>query len=234
MNRRMPLVLMVACLFVETAGAEMTSQTSQRPLRPAESAVLLDALVAEGARWWTSSGDPANPVACGTCHHDPGEVGEWVASFPKFRPLPPPHGRVMTLLQANAEAVRTHYRHVDPLPAATAITAFVTIQGTGRPPTPGVTPGQPTFPQRLSALAQIAADGRALFARRCAACHAPDAIAPVLREFPRVRHGPAESLERFLETHAGLAWDSTEATQVIAYLAVGSRGRAPRSQEEAP
>ena len=59
-------------------------------------------LVEEGERWWRESPDPDNPEACATCHHDPRTTRGWAASFPKFRPLPPPHGRVMTLLQANA------------------------------------------------------------------------------------------------------------------------------------
>jgi len=67
-------------------------------------------LVAEGARWWSVSPDPGNPVACATCHHDPATVRGWAASFPKLKPLPPPHARVMTLMQANAEAVARHYR----------------------------------------------------------------------------------------------------------------------------
>src|SRR5207245_2429313 len=45
-------------------------------------------LVAEGERWWTRSPDPANPVACATCHWDPGATRGWAASFPKWKPLP--------------------------------------------------------------------------------------------------------------------------------------------------
>jgi hypothetical protein len=59
-------------------------------------------LVAEGRRLWTVSPDPGNPVACETCHWDVGAIRGWASSFPKFKPLPPPAARVMTLLQANA------------------------------------------------------------------------------------------------------------------------------------
>ena len=105
-------------------------------------------LAAAGERWWTTSPDPANPVACATCHHEPAETRGWAASFPKFKPQPPPHARVMTLLQANAEAVRRHYRLVDPRPVATAITAYLTTHGAGVPLSPGVVAGQPVFPAR--------------------------------------------------------------------------------------
>jgi cytochrome c5 len=140
----------------------------------------------------------------------------------------------MTLLQANAEAVRTHYRHADPLPAATALTAFVTGQGTGRPRTPGVTAGQPTFPPRLAALARSAAQGGELFGHRCAACHAAAETASALDRFPRVRDGRGESLERFLEAHAGLPWDSPAVSHLVAFLAVGPRRAAPGRYQESP
>lgn len=185
-------------------------------------AAARDALVAEGERWWMSSGDPRTPVACATCHHDPSEMRGWAPSFPKFRPLPPPHGRVMTLLQANAEAVRRHYGHTDPRPAATAITAYLAAQAAGLPPTPGRAEGQPAFPARLRALEESVARGRRLYVRHCAACHASPAIAPAFAAFPRTRGGHSESLEGFLEAHAGrergLAWDSPAMTDVIAYL----------------
>ncbi len=79
-------------------------------------------LVAEGKRLWSRSPDPGNPVACATCHWDIGAVRSWAPSFPKFKPLPAPAARVMSLLQANAEAVERHYRASDPLSIATAIT----------------------------------------------------------------------------------------------------------------
>jgi mono/diheme cytochrome c family protein len=182
-----------------------------------------DALVAEGERWWMASGDLQSPVACATCHHDRAEMRGWAPSFPKFRPLPPPHGRVMTLLQANAEAVRRHYGHTDARPAATAITAYLAAQAAGLPPTPGRAEGQPAFPTRLRALSESVERGQRLYGRRCAACHASAAIAPTLAAFPRARDGRAESLEDFLEDHAGrngaLAWDSPAMADVIAYLA---------------
>jgi mono/diheme cytochrome c family protein len=128
----------------------------------------------------------------------------------------------MTLLQANAEAVRRHYGHTDPRPAAIAITAYLAAQATGLPPTPGRTEGQPVFAARLRALDESVARGRRLYARRCAACHAPAALAPILAGFPRLRGGRAESLEGFLEDHArpapALAWDSPAMADVIAYL----------------
>src|SRR5262245_24479494 len=188
-----------------------------------------DALVTEGERWWTSSGDPRTPVACATCHHDPVETRGWAPSFPKFKPLPPPHGRVMTLLQANAEAVKRHYGHTDPRPAATAITAYLAAQAAGLPLTPGRAERQPAFATRLHALGESVVRGSLLYARRCATCHASVAIAPTLAAFPRVRGGRPESLEDFLEHHAGkqraLAWDSPAMADVIAYLTTEVAGR---------
>src|SRR5439155_198517 len=122
----------------------------------------LGELVAEGERWWKSSSDPRDPVACATCHHDPDETRGWAASFPKYRPLPPPEGRVMTLLQANAEAVQRHYGLSDPERAAFAITAYLTSRGSGMPVSPGIVAGQPVFEGRLRALA----DGLGTPARR--------------------------------------------------------------------
>ncbi|HSF04153.1 MAG TPA: c-type cytochrome [Methylomirabilota bacterium] len=195
-----------------------------------------DALVAEGERWWTSSGDPRTPVACATCHHDPFETRGWAPSFPKFKPLPPPHGRVMTLLQANAEAVKRHYGHTDPRSVATAITAYLAAQAAGLPPTPGRTEGQPAFEARLRALGESVARGSRLYARRCAACHASAAVAPALAAFPRARGGRSESLEGFLEEHAGRerapAWDSPAMADVIAYLAA-ELARRPSSSHAA-
>lgn len=179
-----------------------------------------DALVAEGAQWWNTSGDPRNPVGCVTCHHDPLEAQGWALSFPKFRPQLPHHARVMSLLQANAEAVRTHYGHADPLPAATAITAFMARLGAGRPRTPGIAPGQPVFPRRLEALARSVARGRAVWATRCTGCHVESAVATAAADwFPRRRAGRAQSVEAFLEHHAGLGWDSRETADLLAYLA---------------
>jgi hypothetical protein len=179
-------------------------------------------LIAQGERWWTTSPDPANPVACATCHHDLAETRGWAASFPKFTPLPPPDARVMTLLQANAEAVKRHYRLADPRPAATAISAYLAAHGAGAPITPGISAGQPAFPGRLRALARAVTEGRRLYAGRCGPCHASAAITPGVAAFPRVGRGRAESLESFLERHPGpgvaLAWDGEPMAQVIAYL----------------
>ena len=80
------------------------------------------------------------------------DVRGWAAGFPKVKPLPPPHTRVMTLLQANVEAVARHYRRPDALPVATAITAYLTALGADLPVSPGMSPGQPVFPERIRQL----------------------------------------------------------------------------------
>jgi mono/diheme cytochrome c family protein len=189
----------------------------------------LTELIAQGERWWTTSPDPGNPVACATCHYDPAETRGWAASFPKFKPLPPPHARVMTLLQANADAVTRHYRQADPRPGATAITAYLAARGAGVPITPGISAGQPVFSERLRALSRAVAAGQRLYARRCGPCHAPAAIAPNVAAFPRVTRGRAESLETLLEHHpdpgAPLAWNGEPMAQLIAYLVSERAGR---------
>jgi cytochrome c len=183
-------------------------------------------LVAEGKRWWTRSPDPANPVACATCHWDPAATRGWAPSFPKWRTLPPPHARVMTLFQANAEAVARHYRLGDPRRAAAAITAYLAAQGAGVPRSPGITAGQPVFPGRLRALAASVERGAALYTRRCAGCHrargvtATDAMR-TLSAYPRVVGDRVESLEEYVEVHGGeprLAWSSQATADLIAYL----------------
>lgn len=180
------------------------------------------ALVAEGERWWRESPDPRNPVACATCHWDPTLTRRWAAGFPKVKPLPPPNTRVMTLLQANAEAVARHYRLADPRPAATAITAYVTALGADLPVSPGVSPGQPVFRERIRQLELSVQRGRKLFGRRCAACHRAPAVAGATRAFPRRRDGHAESIESFLEGHHArgtpLAWDGQPVADLLAYL----------------
>jgi cytochrome c553 len=194
-------------------------------------AARADDLVAEGARWWRTSPDPANPVACVTCHDDARATSAWAASFPKVRPLPPPHSRVMTLLQASAEAVRRHYRLPDPRPAATAITAFVTELGARRPVTPGRAAGQPVFFHRIVRLRASVERGERLFARRCASCHRAAVIAGRALAFPRLRDGRAESLESFLEDHrrhaedARLSWDSPPVADLVAALMARLRGQ---------
>src|SRR3989442_14599604 len=111
-------------------------------------------MVAAGERSWTTSPDTRDPVACVTCHYDPDETRGWAASFPKYRPLPPPAGRVMTLLQANAEAVQRHYGLADPERAALSITAYLTWRGAGLSVSPGIVAGRPVFDGPLQALAQ--------------------------------------------------------------------------------
>jgi len=183
-------------------------------------------LVEEGERWWTVSADPANPVACATCHFDPAATRGWAASFPKWKPLPPPHARVMTLFQANAEAVARHYRLRDPRRVAAAITAYLAAHGVGVPLSPGISAGQPVFPERLRALVTSVKRGRSLFARRCDACHRAGEAARALAAYPRVTDGRVESLEEFLERHRGeesLAWDSQVTADLIAYLTEESR-----------
>jgi mono/diheme cytochrome c family protein len=179
-------------------------------------------LVAAGARWWSVSPDPANPVACVTCHDDPAATRGWAASFPKVRPLPPPHTRVMTLFQATAEAVARHYRLPDPRPAAAAITAYLTALAAGLPLTPGVSLGQPVFPERIAQLAASVKRGERVFARGCQGCHHAPEVAPRLRSFPREHDGLVVTLESFLESHAPrarpLSWDSPSTADVAAYL----------------
>ncbi len=184
----------------------------------------ISALVAEGERLWVRSPDPGNPVACATCHWDAGAVRGWAPSFPKFRPLPPPAARVMTLLQANAEAVERHYRSPDPLPIATAITAYLMALGRDLPLTPGVAPNQPEFPERLRALAASMKRGEEEFADRCRACHRPDELAAAPRRFPRLAGGAAQPMESYLESHIGeprLRWDGQPVADLMAYLASG-------------
>jgi len=198
-------------------------------MMPATAEDDLQALVAEGELLWTRSADPGNPVACATCHRDPAKTRGWAASFPKFKPLPPPHSRVMTLLQANAEAVERHYRLHDPLPAATAITAFLTAQGAGVPISPGISDGQPIFPARMEQLAVSVGRGGRLYANRCGQCHHASTVAPSLTAFPRVVSGRVESLEGFLERHQSLGhsltWDGPAIGDLMAYLASQMAGR---------
>lgn len=186
-------------------------------------------LVAEGARWWSVSPDPGNPVACATCHHDPATVRGWAASFPKLKPLPPPHARVMTLMQANAEAVARHYRVADPRHGATAITAYLTALGAETVVSPGVAAGQPVFAERIAALAASVQRGDRLFGPQCGPCHRPAEVAARLRGFPRLRVGRAESVESFLETHhptgPPLRWESQAAADLLAALVARLAGR---------
>lgn len=178
-----------------------------------------EALVADGERWWSRSPARDRPVACATCHHAPEAIRAWAGSFPKVRPMPPPYTRVMTLLQATAEAVALHYGPRDARSAAIAISAFLAARGVGLPITPGVTPDQPIFPTRMRALAESVARGRRLYARRCGACHDAAAIAPRAGGFLRATAEPAEL---FLEGHqpAGppIPWNSLAMADLLAYL----------------
>jgi mono/diheme cytochrome c family protein len=178
-----------------------------------------EVLVADGERWWSRSPALDQPVACATCHHDPEAIRGWAGSFPKVRPLPPPHTRVMTLLQATAEAVERHYGPRDAQRAAIAITAFLAARGVGLSITPGVTRDQPIFPARMEALAESVGRGRRLYARRCGACHVASRIAPRAGGFLRTTAEPAEI---FLEGHGSagspIAWTSPAMADLLAYL----------------
>ena len=215
-------------MLVAIASAAIGQAPAARPAPPA-------ALVAEGERWWTTSPDPSDPVACATCHHDPSEMRGWAASFPKYRPLPPPEGRVMTLLQANAEAVRRHYGLRDPEPAATALTAYLMSRGDGMRVSPGVVEGEPVFDGRQRALAQSVARGDRLYARRCAGCHAGPTVAAAALRFPRVVGGRAESLERFIADHRPdlpFRWNGQPVADLIAFMMSNLVGRPLRPASE--
>jgi cytochrome c553 len=192
-----------------------------------------DTLVRDGERWWRQSPDPGNPVACATCHHDPAATRGWAASFPKVKPFPPPHTRVMTLLQANAEAVRRHYRLVDPRAAAAAITAYLAAKGAGVPLSPGVATGQPVFLARLRALGRSVARGRQIYTARCAPCHDVAAFVSTVVAIPRSGSAGAQSLEGFLEAHATnaapLGWDSQAMADLLGYL-TAARANRPRKE----
>jgi cellulose synthase/poly-beta-1,6-N-acetylglucosamine synthase-like glycosyltransferase/mono/diheme cytochrome c family protein len=179
----------------------------------------------EGERWWTRSPDATNPVACATCHHDLAAVRGWAAGFPKVKPFPPPHTRVMTLLQANAEAVARHYRRPDPLPMATAITAYLTELGAGLPVSPGVSPGQPVFPERIRQLEASVDRGASVFIARCGSCHRSAEVAPAVGTFPRGH----QALETFLAGHRPsgppLDWAGQDVADVVAYLVARMAGR---------
>ena len=193
------------------------------------SAGSLAELVAEGEQSWRSSPDPRDPVACATCHHDPDETRGWAASFPKYRPLPPPEGRVMTLLQANAEAVRRHYGLADPERAALAITAYLTSRDSRVPVLPGIVAGQPVFEGRLRALAESIGRGERLYARQCSSCHDDGGVAPAALLFPRAVNGQVASLEGFLGRHRpdlpSLGWDAQPTADIIAFLMSKLAGR---------
>jgi mono/diheme cytochrome c family protein len=135
----------------------------------------------------------------------------------------------MTLLQANAEAVERHYRLADPLPAATAITAFLTAQAAGIPISPGISAGQPVFPVRMQALATSVARGEQVYTRSCGHCHKSFDLAPSATTFPRTEGGRPASLELFLEGHRplqpSLAWDGQATADIMAYLMSQAAGQ---------
>ena len=200
----------------------------QAPAEPRTAS--LGELVSEGEQWWASSSDPRDPVACATCHHDPDETRGWAASFPKYRPLPsPPGGRVMTLLQANAEAVRRHYGLSDPERAALAITAYLASREPRGSVSPGIVPGQPVFEGRLRALARSVRRGELLYARQCRSCHDGGVVAPAALLFPRAVNGQVKSLEGFLGRHRpdlpSLGWDAQPTADIIAFLMSKLAGR---------
>lgn len=198
-------------------------ERAPRPLQAIEP--RLRAVIQEGALLWGQPPTAENTVACATCHFDNAEVRGWAASFPKVKPMPPPFTRVMTLQQAVAETVATHYR-IPPggenRRVAQAIAAFLTWVGEGLLVTPGVAAGQPRFPDRLAALGQSVVRGLGRIERACAGCHADGAeFAGIAATFPRVPRegGAVVTLEEYLERHTGLAWDGPEATDVAAFLA---------------
>jgi cytochrome c553 len=211
--------------LISDVGAAVKDGSEPAPLAVADA----NALPREGERWWTHSPDPANPVACATCHHDAVTVSAWAPSFPKWKPLPPPYGRVMTLLQANAEAVARHYGLDDPGPAAIAITAYLTWLARGAPITPGTSAGQPVFPARLEALSASVERGRRAFQARCSTCHQVEEIAARVPAFPRVTRGRPLPFEGFLEEHVSsgpaLTWDGAPVADLLAYLMSRLAGR---------
>jgi cellulose synthase/poly-beta-1,6-N-acetylglucosamine synthase-like glycosyltransferase len=184
-------------------------------------------LVADGERLWTRSPDPTNPVACATCHHDADEVGRWAASFPKFKPGPPPDARVMTLWQANVGAVARHYPGSEPGAAATAITAYLTAQGARRLITPGIVLGRPVFEARMQALAASVRRGERHYATRCARCHTLAAVVAAAGDLPRQIRVRGRPIEAFLARHEAAgrqpAWDSLPVADLMAYF-VSRRG----------
>jgi len=220
-----------ALLWVLALGAAAAGTAGVKEMNPGS-------LAAEGERWWTRSPDPANPVSCATCHHAREEVRGWAAGFPKVKPLPPPHTRVMTLLQANAEAAARHYRLQDPLAAATAITAYLKSLGAELPISPGMSPGQPVFPERMRQLEASVKRGASIFKTRCGFCHQPVEVAPAATMFPRMSRGQPESLETFLVSHRRvgrpLDWNGQEISDVIAHLVSHLAGRPVSARKEHP
>jgi cytochrome c len=191
----------------------------------------LRAVVREGQLLWRQPPVAENAIACATCHFTEAEVRAWAASFPKVKPMPSPFTRVVTLQQAVGEAVTKHYRIASGgqnRKLARAITAYLTWAGEGRAITPGVASGQPRLPTRLAALQTSIVRGQDRMERSCARCHSDGTrLSEAAATFPRVPPGggAVATLEEYLETHAGLAWDSPEAADVAAFLAAHASGR---------
>src|SRR5438034_4865733 len=179
--------------MLRSVALALITVVSAGPAPAGARAGSLVALVAAGERSWTTSPDPQDPLACGTCHYDADATRVWAASFPKCRPLPPPAGRVMTLLQANAEAVQRHYGLTDPEQVALAITAYLTSRGTGVPISPGIVAGQPVFEARQPPPPDSAAGGRGSYASRCPTCNDPGAAPPPPLPSPPPGNGRAEA-----------------------------------------
>jgi len=135
----------------------------------------------------------------------------------------------MTLLQANAEAVGRHYSMPDALTVATAITAYLVALGADLPISPGMSPGQPVFPERIRQLEASAKRGAAVFSARCGSCHQAAAAASAAWMFPRTSRGEPQSLETFLVSHRPsgrpLDWAGREMADVVAHLVSHLAGR---------
>jgi mono/diheme cytochrome c family protein len=185
------------------------------------------ALTRQGEALWARSPEPDNPVACATCHHGADAIRGWAASFPKFRPLPPPHARVMTLLQANAEAVALHYPHADRRASAVALSAYLTALGAGELVSPGRARGQPVLEERLAALARSRGRGERDFQQDCQRCHSPEDVAGRVITAARFARTGSGAVEIFLETHGGLRWrwEGPEVADLLAYLVEWNTGR---------
>jgi cytochrome c553 len=218
--RRLPMQTLIAALLALGCG-----RVAAKGAEPSSYERVNAALVAEGRRIWSTSLDPGNPVACATCHFDELAIREWAPSFPKLRPEPPPHSRVVTLVQSNASAIRLHYRVEDPLPAATAVTAFLRAIGGSLPVSPGVARGQPIIPSRLDRLRASARRGRDLLTGRCVRCHQPDHLARLAATFPRSARGTPESFEGFVARHGELDWNSPEMADLSAQLFARLEGK---------
>jgi mono/diheme cytochrome c family protein len=132
----------------------------------------------------------------------------------------------MTLWQANVSAVARHYRGSEPGAVATAITAYLIVQGGHRPITPGIVVGRPIFEARMQALAASVARGERHYATRCARCHTLAAVVAAAGDLPQQIRVRGQPIEVFLGRHeAGgrrLTWDSAAVADLMAYL-VGRR-----------